>query len=249
MQENSAETPVSKKNTFDTVKEILPLFLNFTAFIAVGGFMVIQSYLLRYTRLFTYNVGLPQYLTAGITLLLFLFIVIVLPVILASLVSSSVMYFLKKLAALLSPTESNVIRYMVNEVRSDFLRVLLILVPIALLAGFTFGYTSYPTIPRLLGGGMPADVILVFKDNVNSMGLPFIENTSQPKRSPKVKLLLELSDSVLIYDESQRIAIAVKNDALTAIMDAEPMPASPTPAATITATPTVTATASPTATP
>src|SRR5258708_18977649 len=57
------------------LEQILLNVLNLTALLTLAGFFVINSYLGTFTTMFSYNISLPQYIAAGINLVLFAFVI------------------------------------------------------------------------------------------------------------------------------------------------------------------------------
>ena len=103
----------------------------------------------------------------------------------------------------------------------------------ALAIGFLYGRVGYASMPRWLGGGQPSYVILMFAKDKDTSSMPFAVDNS---RSPVVKLIAELTDGILIWDEKSQTAVKIKSEVLDGIIGAAPG-AKPT-----VATPTQTAT-------
>ncbi len=268
--ESQQETPIVRSTAstvIEMLKNILPILSQLTAFIAVGGFVVVQSYLAKTTDLFTYNISLSQYLAAGVSLLFYI------PIFIAARFVQSFGQALMLLLVVALAFGIYIVQYIIrqrqqqSEIRQSFnkalenleqflLRIqpfhrafnyfsLIYLFFWACLVGLLYGQTDYGTVPRWLGGGQPAMVILLFNKDFNASVMPFPVNNS---RSSPVKLLSELTDGILVWDEQSHTAVKVKNDVLDGIIGAAPrtIPVLPTPTAAI-ATP-MSATSTPTAT-
>ena len=114
----------------------------------------------------------------------------------------------------------------------------------ASLLGLVYGYAGYyASMPRYLGGGAPAEVILLFKKDADTSGLPF--PVSDKHQSPKLTLLMELNDGILIEDKDANVVVEIKNDLVAGKIADLRTTATPTPQMQ-TQTPSPTATSTPT---
>jgi hypothetical protein len=255
------------------VANLLPL----TTLTIIAGFFVINSYLARYTRLFTYNISASQYIAAGINLLLailyYFFPIAAGSIVLALVLAIVFILWDKYLAKIWSNIKarffSNLEKRTTSNSQNPLYRLWLLIKSALttlwnlsnraawvllggaiILLSFIYGYGYYASSPRMLGGGQPADVILIFKDEIQPSEWSFAEttlNASQTpefsKRSKKVKLLVELTDGILVQDEDAGVVAIVKNDVLNGIIEYKA--ATPT----VTTTGTLSPTPSPTMTP
>ncbi len=225
----------------ETIKNVLPLLTQLTTFIILGGFVVVHSYLATITDLFTYRISINQYIAAGISLIFYIPIFILgkfaeslgrallLVALLALLAALYVVVYVVRHRRLSKDPEKS-IEEAIGKI-SHFLAKLqpfrrafnyftvLYLIIFAILTGLLYGRTSYPTIPRWLGGGYPASVILIFNKDHDVSAMPFPVTNS---RSAIVTLLAELTDGVLVWDEQSKTAIEVKADILDSIVGAAP---------------------------
>jgi hypothetical protein len=242
-------TPEKSTHVLVDIKKIwrllAPKLLNLvtvTTLLTVAGFFVIHSYLASFTRLFTFNISVTQYLAAGINLALALFWYIILPILVYGVVLAlgvAVLYLIGHVLI----RRSKRIQHLWDKIHSWWLPIyhrlrplfrflwslyqfiagaLFVLVLISL--SLVYGTYYYAQSPRMFGGGMPADVILVFREaqpTQNSVwGFPM--SGSNPRQSERVQLLIELTDGVIVRDAATNTATVVKNDVLQGIIDASP---------------------------
>lgn len=247
----TVQPPLTQKNDdsrprklWESIAPKLISLVNLSAFLTVLGFFTIHSYLATVTQLFTYNISVAQYLAAGVSLFIALFwhlfsngIAPVIPWIGVIFLIGTVGYVIWRLVlrdvVQNASTQSLFQRWQpVFKVIIALLRLLervnqwvftIGLLLICVLFGLVYGYGYYSQLPHMLGGGMPTDVILVFKEpQSTNAGWPFPINLNVPTQSEKVQLLFEFTDGLLVRDEGTRIAVIVKNDSLQAVMDASP---------------------------
>jgi hypothetical protein len=239
-------SPAVKKIWWIVTPKLLNL-VNVTALLTVAGFFVIQSYLASFSMLFTFRISVTQYVAAGINLVLAIVWYIILPslgygVILAA--GIGVLYLVGHFCI----TRSKPIHNLWDRFRNwwlpmyhrlyPYLRILwslyqlvawalFILVVISL--GLVYGTAYYVQSPRMLGGGMPADVILVFREEqptqTSIWGFPI--NSSNTRQSEQVQLLIELTDGVIVRYAATNTTTMVKNDVLQGIIDADTVSGSP----------------------
>lgn len=107
-----------------------------------------------------------------------------------------------------------------------------------------YGAVFYGNSDRILGGGKSTDVIIVFKDSPKNTGWSFSVDATN-ERSERVKLLLQLSDGVLVWDEAHKMTAEIENDVIQGIIDYSLV----TPTTAPGSAPTATANASATPTP
>lgn len=253
-------TPEKSQHVLVDIKKVwrllAPKLLNLvavTTLLTVAGFFVIHSYLASFTRLFTFNISVTQYLAAGINLALALFWYMILPILVYGVILALGIAALYLIGHLLI-RRSKRIQYIWNKIHSWWLPIyhhlrpllrflwslyqfiagtLFFLVVISL--SLMYGTYYYAQSPRMFGGGMPADVILVFREaqpTQNSIwGFPI--SGSNARQSEQVQLLIELTDGVIVRDTATNRTTIVKNDVLQGIVDV----ATATPSQTL-ATPT-----------
>lgn len=221
-----------------------------TALLSIAGFFVVHSYLSKLTHLFTYKVDAIVYISAGINMFLALvaeiFIKPFIPpinfihIVIALIILAIVFYFRNKLRKY---GQGKYAKY--SQIRYLYRILGTILILFAILRAFVYGWDGYEHSARLLGGGQPADVILIFSqhEKLATMGLPIAINATYPAQSQPVKLLMELSDGVLVEDFLTQVPVIVKNELLYGMIDANP----PTPSQQIaTVSPAQTAATTPT---
>jgi hypothetical protein len=222
--------------------EIAPKLLSLATIsvaITAAGYFVITSYLATFTSLFTYNISPVQYVTAGINLLLgvtaIISVWVVVPAIglaaAAAVVVAVPAYGVQKsrflsrwwqtLRQWFSPLWTRLWPWIqrIWRVYDSIARVCLVLLIVLVALGY--GATFYGQSWRMFGGGMPATVVLVFKEPQPQTGSlwPFPIQPTEPHRSIPVELLLELTDGVLVRDKTTNIPVIVKNDTLQALIE------------------------------
>lgn len=220
----------------------------------VIGFFTIQSYLRSLSPssgIFSYNISLTNYLSAGISLFLgvFLYILqITFPVFLNTLVIIIGLYVVFSLFNLgyryiLSKNKdvnknvnkfTPIIRKIWNIAKIIYnsyivLSVISSLIMIILLS-IAYGQFLYPRIPRYLGGGEPANVIIVFDEaqptQESVWGFPI--NPTNPRHSEQLQLIIELADGVMVRHESTNTVVILKNDVIQGIIYVQtPAPSTP----------------------
>ena len=91
-----------------------------------------------------------------------------------------------------------------------------------ILLSLVYGTFYYAQSPRMFGGGMPADVILVFREDQPTQNSvwSFPINSTNQRQSERVQLLIELTDGMIVRDPITGIAAIVKNDVLQGVVDA-----------------------------
>ncbi|MEO8393346.1 MAG: hypothetical protein ABI700_10175, partial [Chloroflexota bacterium] len=157
--------------------------LNFTALLTVAGFFVIQSYLASFSKLFTFNISVTQYVAAGVNLLLALFWNLFVPPLVYGIVLALgfvALYFVGRFCLSRNQRLHHLWTELVGRLRPLYKRIhpiiratwllyrviaggLYILLVISL--ALVYGTFYYAQSPRMFGGGMPADVILVFRED------------------------------------------------------------------------------------
>lgn len=233
---------------------LAPRLLNLvavTTLLTVAGFFVIHSYLASFTTLFTFNISVTQYLAAGINLVMAI-ISYILYMMLPGLgigaiiaIGGAILYSAGHFCMVRSKRISDLWNWfrgwwlpvyhrlrpllrLILTLNKLFLWTLVALMVIAL--GLVYGTYYYGQSPRMLGGGMPVDVILVFQEEqptqTSVWGFPI--NKSNPQQSERVQLLIELTDGVIVRDVATNTTTLVKNDVLQGIIGASTPTANPT---------------------
>jgi hypothetical protein len=245
--EKSERASLDVKKIWRILAPKLFSLVNITALLTVAGFFVINSYLASFSKLFTFNISLPQYLAAGINLVLGTFayiLYLLLPglgygVLLG--VGAIIVYAISRFWI----KRSRRIHDLWDRFRRWWLPIYYWLRPglrflwslyrlsagalltlIVILMGLVYGTYYYAQSPRMLGGGMPAAVILVFREDQPTQNSiwGFSINSSNARQSTPVQLLIELTDGVIVRDAATNIVTVVKSDVLQGIIDAEPLP-------------------------
>jgi hypothetical protein len=229
--------------------------VNISALLTVLGFFTVHSYLASFSTLFSYNISVTQYLSAGINLVLTMIWYIVVPILSYAVLGLVVLGFMALLAYVLSRNKriNQIGESIFVRLRSLFngikpvikimwamlqaIATLLFVASIALV-GFVYGTFHYSYSPRMLGGGAPSDVILVFREDqpIQNPIWPFPINPTNPRQSEQVQLLLEFTDGVLVRHSLNNVAVIVKNDVIQGIIDVSSVNNSAT-SPTITPTP------------
>lgn len=215
-------------------------------FFIVAGFFTIHSYLFKTTSMFTYKIDVSVYIAAGMNTILgalvntitylipslsqglAIALVLVVFMLLLLLIGWWLLRRNQQLQKLSKQVEPPVNGYVIPALErvftiNSFLMISLI-IAVAALTGLRYGYSGYEYSPRFIGGGMPARVVLLFKqpDLIPSLGLPFALDATYPGRSEPLEMLMELSDGVLVRQSTTQAPIIIKNDMLYAILDADP---------------------------
>lgn len=207
---------------------IVPQVVKLTGILIAAGFFVVHSYLESFTHLFTYKISIVQYLAAGISLCLYLLFSA------ANYILSHIQIFLcAVLFSLLlgyitfrfSPNWVKIVPHIpllrhAKRVFSVLSRLLwyfnwVFVVLTIILVALLYGPQHYATMPRSLGGGMPTNIKIIFKDDKSAVW-PFTVTSGQ---SETVQFVMELSDGILVWDISQKVAIEIKNDAINGIVE------------------------------
>lgn len=220
-------------------KALAPKLLNLvalSAILTIAGFFVVHSYMATFTSLYTFNISVTQYLAAGINWLLALLWYTILPVLLGALalVAAMSVIILLWLRALSSVAAlQRLTRWLKQHVapRVDRLRPILkvgwrvyqiiawlLILAVVIALSLVYGVGYYSQSPRMVGGGMPATVILIFKEaQQNPIGIDII-NPSNPLQSLPLELRIELTDGIMVREPQSGTVMIVKSDVLQAIV-------------------------------
>lgn len=237
-------------------------FVNITALLIAAGFFVIQSFLASFAQAFTFNISISQYLMAGVNMVLALVWNLVMPILLAGFLASLAIVALSLLGRFFhnrSKRVHNLWRRLADFIHPLYLRwrpklrrlwaiyqivVGALFILLIIMVAFVYGRTYYAQSPRMFGGGMPINVILVFSEEQPTQNSiwGFAINPSNARQSEVVQLLMELTDGVIVRDVATDTTTIVKNDTLQGIiyatslsnniMIATTTPTPPTPSST-----------------
>jgi len=257
-ENDSVSASVEPQNIWLKLVPKIMSVVNVSAALTIAGFFVIHSYLATLTRLFTYNISVTQYLAAGINLILAILWNFILPVVLAGFALAIIgvgcyqvwrwgvahSLLLQRLQKTVTSKFASRRKQLVPIIRVSW-RIYniitgLLLFLFILATSFIYGNRYYALSPREVGGGMPAEVILVFKEPQSTKGWPFAINPTIFNQSEKVELLLELTDGLLVRGEINNVPVIVKNDVLQAVIDYAPPVTASVPVGTPTINPTAT---------
>jgi hypothetical protein len=192
VQESDVVTVTPRpQSVWRTIAPQLVSLVNISALLTVLGLFTVHSYLATFTHLSTYNISVTQYLAAGMSLFLGLiaFLLVkglypllpLLPYMLIILVGIGIRLVGRNRRLGIKDNSKPFLRHqsrLVETIRSGIrfferlnqVVVIVSLIGISILFGFAYGYGYYVQVPHMFGGGMPADVILVFKEPQMAVG-------------------------------------------------------------------------------
>ena len=227
------------KNLQSTITFIVGLAAIFTA----SGFIVINSYLSKYTDIFGYNIVATQYITAGIGAWLWGFLVLGYIVIASAVlitpvsVASFIIYFVVLQTSICSYSSPEPLRKQWVSAYKDVLqktrsalkriyqsnvyRVILAFIGLVFgILGFSVYCTSvYETMPRYLGGGSPSEIIIVLNNPAKPTDFGLSQDANFQNRTMVVDRLAELTDGILVFDRHTETVAAIKDSAIIGIID------------------------------
>lgn len=236
------------KTSWQFVSQRIFKLATFAALVSIAGFFVVHSYLAKVTQVFTYAIDPVVYIAAGINVLIGIPITVILmlfPSLLTALIGIAILVLLVWLGARIVKTNPGLYTALKNKLGGNFAKrlarilnwlltlnnILAVagLLLLIFIVGYGYGQVFYEHIPRYLGGGMPSNVILIFKqpELIPTLGLPFSINHTYPGQSEPVELIMELSNGVLVRQPQNQIPVIVDGDLLYGIIDAAP-PVAPT---------------------
>ena len=251
-------TEMQRAKLLSQVRSHFMNLAGFSALIYAAGYFVVHSYIATFSHLFTYSVKPLQYLAAGINLLLHISAIVIILIVIPALAVATI-FGLFFFLSFLGYSKSIWVRKVWEGFRlrvaplwkrvGPVLQILwrtytqfswFSLFVFVVGVGIGYGQTTYGYSPQWLGGGMPATVVLLFKEPqptaTSVWGFPI--DASLAHRSEPVQLLLELSDGFLVRHQRTNVPVIVKSDALQGIIEvpsASPIP-SPNLVTTLTAT-------------
>jgi hypothetical protein len=207
-----------------------------TAVVTISGAFVIHSYIHTFTNMLTFKISVAQYIAAGLNLIIGTLIIIILGLL------PSIAYGVAMVLALIIIWSSMLvgIYYLIGrkplkvQVVSDFqvrignaarlsrtLFILLLLIAAVVYSGI-YGTNFYGVSPHEIGGGQPADVILIFDDPELLAALPIPSSPISPYRTETVQLLMELDNGYIIRHVSSRATLFIASNSVQAIIDVYP---------------------------
>jgi hypothetical protein len=189
----------ARANLIKTLQDLLSIVVGLVGVLTAMGFVVLSTYLSRYTDIFGYNITASQYITAGFGAFFIVGLLI--------LVIYLILFTL------------NLIR-----IKSDTIRriTLIVLSSVFLLFGSIFyGQHLYENVPRNVGGGIPSYIIIVFKEK-DTANLLSLSNGAQNKRTLRLQRLAELTDGLLVRDIYTSTIAIVRNDSILGVIDDNP---------------------------
>lgn len=210
------------------LKEGMPLIGSLTVLIGAGGFIVVELSLLVRYNVFVPNVVWSRFVGAGlINLVLFVVSFIVFEWIMYKNMTASYERVMER-----KPPTFDAVLMHDAKVATTWWGIRFI-ATFLLVFGIPDALIFYPNIPAAIGGGAPTDVILVFKDSITSTGLPVTVDSTNPKRSQRLQKVMDLSDGLLVFDETSGTTLEVKGDMLAGIVAFRPAIAATATATTI----------------
>lgn len=242
-EEGSNQTTVSPlkplRTSISKIVSGLMTLAGISALLTILGFFAIHSYLASFTALSSYNVHITQYIATGINLFLFTSIFTLIVVVPGLVVGYSLAYALKVLGNLLSRnsrisdflskfshkilqvSHRNIaLIYIIHKVATVILIGVIAWTVILLIVGY--GRIVYPLMPRYIGGGMPSNIVLIFRESQSEtdFGWPFKISTTNEYQSESVQLLMEFTDGILVRSTNQDIPVIIKHDQIRAVLQA-----------------------------
>jgi hypothetical protein len=215
----SAQAEVQRRQEplLQTAQNALSLVVGLGAVFTAIGFVIVNLHLSRYTEMQWGNINSTQYLLAGAVMFVILLLVFLIAGFGLWLVTS-VLFLVNGFAP-----PFYLLRLGFATALYDYrFRPVLVLMMIA--ASYAFGSEIYGALPRYLGGGAPIPVYLVLKDAQDIQRFGFEAFPGHTTVSYQVKLLTELSDGLLVFNDQHAdaaYAVAVKQDAIQVIIDAQ----------------------------
>lgn len=229
---NESNESLLKKTTRSVLANSLNL-INISTFITMLGFFTIQSYLASLNHswnIFSYNISLVNYISAGINVILGTiarFIpdaikgtLIAIPIIL---IGGAILYvFIRnQKKSYTKKARINRVMNLLERIEKINLRFSIAgIVIFALMYSFIYGATYYSQSPRMFGGGMPADIILIFNEAqaVQDSTWGFGVNPQNPRQSEPIQLIMELADGIIVRHPTTNSITTIKNHVIDGII-------------------------------
>lgn len=215
------------------VSGVISLGVLFTA----SGFIIVNSYLAKFTDAFAYFILPTRYLTAGIGLWIIWIICI--------LIIGPIIYrYIKRLQHVekqmdMLATARNktrlsshildftIVLQLAGELRSylqiqkrSFLWGMLIYL---FVGGYVYGNVIYERIPHFLGGGVSPEVRILIKPDSSVWQIGLAPDPNHPQQTQSMKLLAELNNGLLLQDINTGIILAIYYEDIAAIVDTHSM--------------------------
>lgn len=248
--EDAKVVPVSsglKKFVREFIPKRLLTLAVLSIFLSVTGFFTVHSYLATISNMFTYRINPIIYIAAGASLIIVFLVVFIL--LLWQAITSATVFVIVILAII----GFGVLAYRTNaRFRAGADRVIpfihqkadpifdivfkannviagIVLLIVLGVIGWNYGQGLYNRVPRYIGGGESASVILIFRptDDILAFGFPFDTNPNAKLQSEPLELLMELSDGVLVRQPAIQVPVIVRDELLYGIMDVPSSTATP----------------------
>ena len=219
------------ENIAKAVQTALAAAVGFGALLTANGFIIVNSYLATFTDIQGYDIAPSQYLAAGACPFALLYQILILALFL---------YFGRRAVEKWRP--SSEYAAFVSAMSRVYLALGAVVAVLAF--GYLFGARLYSMLPRAIGGGSPATIVLVFDNVETHQLLRLTGDPMQPRRTGTLLLLAELTDGILVADTNNGHVATVKNDLIVARLDDQVNLGVITPTPTYTPSPTPTTTPS-----
>jgi hypothetical protein len=234
------------RSIFQLVSSIIIFIVGSSSIFSIVGFFVIHSYIASISVLSPLNIDIIQYTSAGLNALVGSIAIVVsllLPGATFGLVvglSVVLSVFVLYLILLLTSKRSAILKGTINIVDNKLGKSLHVTKIVSLISivfwglffsfiiistiftAINYGQNNYAESPRYVGGGVPAEAILVFYEEQSELGSFWgvTVSSANSRMSETVLILMELTDGLLIRDVTTNVVSIVKNDMIQAIIDA-----------------------------
>lgn len=268
VQEPDTDKKLSLEKALSLTQNAISLVVGLGALVTGTGFIVVNSYLAKFTDALGYNIVPGQYIAAGIGVWgITICIVGILSVFLYSFFGKFTDKGLRKqryklsygLASVIAPLSlftkipATISLNLLSTIVEPFSAVIvsritaIILIAISsVIAGWLYGNIIYGHLPRFLGGGEPTTMTLVLKKDVQPTDFGLTPNSQQNQQTSTLLLLANLTDGLLVADTNNGQVTAIKDEMILGIVDDVKaqwvITPTPTPTSTPTETPVPTAT-------
>lgn len=88
-----------------------------------------------------------------------------------------------------------------------------------LFSSWIYALLWYPVLPHVFGGGLSVTITLSIRSEYSLLSLGLSQASSTSSNTSTVWLLAELTDGILVADQTTGKVVAIKNDIIAAIMD------------------------------
>lgn len=115
----------------------------------------------------------------------------------------------------------SVIAYSITNRSNRFDKLISVYFSFVIILAFVAIYSDYvyPNLPRSMGGGRPATIILVLKEGNFLPSFALSPGDINPNNTNSLMLLAELTDGLLVVDPRTGRAIAIRNELILAVID------------------------------